>query len=147
MVHDYVPFYFHPRSPMLYKIHKDKGRYPQGQVPIVQLVSSVQAVSVIRPFAFTDGHAIMSLSEFFTDLADLARVDWPLMRAKMWHDTQADPDRKRRRQAEFLVYQHCPWELITEVAVLNRQVEAHVVQLLELVAYRPPVHVRPNWYY
>ena len=45
-VADYVPFYFAERSPMMYRIacdHRDgvPGRYPDGDDPLVYLVSSV----------------------------------------------------------------------------------------------------------
>lgn len=132
---------------MLCKIHKDRALYPEGQTNVAHLVACAQSVHTARPCVFTDGHAIMGFTQFFQDLVHLDRIDWPLMGARYWADTQEDGDRKRRRQAEFLVYQHCPWELITEVAVLNRRVEERVVQLLELLTHRPPVRVRPNWYY
>ena len=49
VVADYVPFYFAPRSPMMYRIacdHRDgvAGRYPGGDDPLVYLVSSVDRV-------------------------------------------------------------------------------------------------------
>lgn len=147
MVHDYVPFYFHPRSPMLYVISRGGSRYPTGQSPIVHLVTTVQAVSSCRPFVFTDGHAIMSLSEYSTDLTNLGRIDWPLMRSVYWNDTASDPDRKRRRQAEFLVHEHLPWNLISAVGVYDGPRQAEVVKILEQSDHRPPVHVLPKWYY
>jgi hypothetical protein len=45
-LHDYVPFYFAPRSPMLYAIKM--GNVPGhqgGQTPIIYRVSSIQAVN------------------------------------------------------------------------------------------------------
>src|SRR5205809_213927 len=44
-LHDYVPFYFAPRSPMMFAISKGNVEsYPEGQEPLVYLVSSVEAV-------------------------------------------------------------------------------------------------------
>jgi ssDNA thymidine ADP-ribosyltransferase, DarT len=48
-VGDYVPFYFAPRSPMMYRIacdHRDSvpGRYQGGDKPLVYLVTTVEAV-------------------------------------------------------------------------------------------------------
>ena len=56
---EYVPFYFAPRSPMLYAIHRGNViGYAEGQKPILHLVSSAEAVQKAKiPFAFTDGHA------------------------------------------------------------------------------------------
>ena len=99
-LHDYVPFYFAPRSPMLFII--SKRHYPQhqeGQTPIVYLVSTVEQVHQAGGnFAFTDGHRVMALTNFYDDLSKLDRVDWQIMGAKYWRDTLADNDRKRRRQ-------------------------------------------------
>ncbi len=106
-VADYVPFYFAPRSPMLYVIHKGGVEgYQDGQTPILHLVSSVEAVQEAGiPFVFTDGHADMAISRFYTDLRDLNKVEWIIMKDVYWNDSFEDGDRKRRRQAEFLVHQ------------------------------------------
>lgn len=103
---DYVPFYFAPRSPMLYSIHGGYVEgYSNGQRSVVHLVSSAEAVSASgAPFVFADGHAELDLSDFFDDLDDLNKIDWKIMKAAYWADTNEDGDRKRRRQAEFLVH-------------------------------------------
>jgi len=45
VIADYVPFYFGPRSPMLFTINKGNVvGYTGGQAPIVHLVSSTEAV-------------------------------------------------------------------------------------------------------
>ncbi len=150
VLHDYVPFYFAPRSPMLYAIHKRKVEgYAQGQNPVIHLVSEAEAIEArALAFAFTDGHGIMSYTQFSDDLEDLGMVDWQIMEAKYWNNvTDDDNDRKRRRQAEFLVHQFCPWRLITEIGVINTTIETQVRQILQNVKYQPPVRVYPNWYY
>lgn len=147
LVHDYVPFYFHPRSPMLFVISRDAVRYPDGQAPIIQLVSTVQSVVSQRPFVFTDGHAIMALTRYFTDTEYLDQIDWPLMKLKFWNDTVQDGDRKRRRQAEFLVHEFLPWSCVTEISVRNRQTELAVITLLKDSSHQPPVRVRSACYY
>src|SRR6058998_4245349 len=44
-LHDYVPFYFSPRSPMLYTINRGNvPGYSSGQESVIHLVSTVQAV-------------------------------------------------------------------------------------------------------
>lgn len=106
ILHDYVPFYFAPRSPMLYTINQGNvTQYQDGQKQIIYLVSTVQQVlSEEIPFVFTDGHAIMSYSEFFNDPVDLKQIDWGIMSSRYWNDTTEYPDRKRKRQAEFLAF-------------------------------------------
>ncbi|APR84568.1 Hypothetical protein A7982_09917 [Minicystis rosea] len=148
-LHEYVPFYFAPRSPMLYLIKCGgvAGVSPQ-QERIVYLVSSVEAVQAAGlPFVFTDGHATMTLTDFFMDLERLDAIDWPLMRAKYWNDTATDGDRKRRRQAEALVHRRMPWHLVEEVVVKTARADAAVRASLTGAAHIPTVRIDPSWYF
>ena len=43
-------------------------------------------------------------SRYFDSEADLGEVDFAATEARDWRDTDDDPDRKRRKQAEFLVH-------------------------------------------
>lgn len=148
-LHDCIPFYFGPRSPMLYTINRGNvPGYSKGQDSVLHLVSTAQVMqSAGCRFVFTDGHGIMILSEFFEDLARLDRIDWPLISSKYWADTMEDSDRKRRRQAEFLVHAFCPWDLITEIGVISASAQAEVKRLLEPATHKPVVTVRRGWYY
>jgi ssDNA thymidine ADP-ribosyltransferase DarT-like protein len=64
-----------------------------------------------------------------------------------WADTPDDSDRKRRRQAEFLVHHFFPWNLISQIGVVNAEMKERVERLLTGAGHRPPVHVRQQWYY
>jgi hypothetical protein len=98
-------------------------------------------------FAFTDGHSTVRFTEFFNDLEALSRIDWPLMRAKYWHDTHDDNDRLRRRQAEFLVHRFCPWQLIQRIGVKTDAIGRDVSHIMQTACHQPVVEVRRNWYY
>lgn len=80
VLHDYVPFYFGARSPMLYANHKGfVPNNPHGQAPLIYLVSDVQTlVSAGCAWVFTDGHAEMlrALTKASANLADLENLDW-----------------------------------------------------------------------
>lgn len=150
VLHDYVPFYFAPRSPMLYAIHKGRVEgYSQGQNSVIHLVFEVHTIEVAGlDFAFTDGHAIMAYTDFYDHLDALESViDWELMNSKYWSNTEDDPDRKCRRQAEFLVHQHCPWTLIKEIGVANSTIQKQVREILQNFNYQTPIKVYSNWYY
>jgi len=56
-------------------------------------------------------------------------------------------DRKRRKQAEFLVHRFFPWHLITEIGVIDDKVAGRVTELLEGATHKPPVNVHKLWYY
>lgn len=72
-------------------------------------------------FCFTDGHGIMHFTEYYNDLTELHNIDWDIMKSKYWHDTIEDNDRKRRRMAEFLVYQYVPLDCIIGIAVYSQK--------------------------
>lgn len=148
-LHDYVPFYFAPRSPMLCAIHNGRVKgYDEGQRPIVHIVSSIEEVlNQGAPFVFTDGHAAMALSSFFNDLKYLDRIDWGIMEERYWADTPEDGDRSRRRQAEFLVHQRFKWSWVHEVGVIDEEIQGIVKKIIRGSGYNTPVLVREGWYY
>lgn len=146
---DYVPFYFTKRSPMLYAI---KGGYVEHfkgrQSDVVYLVSSAEAVAESKLiWCFTNGHAVEGVTEFYDDLSNLKKVDWEVIRDWSWKNTLADLDRKRRKQAEFLVHKRFPWELISSIGVLNRAKADLMAKLLAKSGHCPSVTVEPEWYY
>ena len=149
VLHDYVPFYFAPRSPMLYAIHRGSVRgYTEGQAPIVHLVSSTEVVAQHqRPFTFTDGHAIMAITHFYNDLRHLTQLDWTILRATFWADTLDDNDRTRRRNAEFLVQHFVPWDLIQGIGVMYQDTARTVAQILADYAPAPDIKIHKDWYY
>jgi hypothetical protein len=98
-------------------------------------------------YVFTDGHGIMSLTEFFDNLDDLNKIDWKIMELKYWNDTYEYPDRKRRRQAEFLIYHRFPWDFVEIIAVINEKIKAEVEKIISVDSYHPNVICKPSWYY
>jgi hypothetical protein len=148
-LHDYVPFYFAPRSPMLFTIHRGNVEgYDEGQRPVLHLVTSIKSVlEAGSEFVFTDGYAIMVYTDFYIDLRDLDQLDWDVMKSRYWADTEEDMDRCRRRQAEFLIHARFPFRAIEEIGVIDRNVQADVAALLRGTAFQPAVTVRSGWYY
>lgn len=148
MLHDYVPFYFAPRSPMLCAIYHGRVKSNLDQANVVHLVSTAGEVNNGGlDFAFTDGHAIMAFSQFYDDLVNLNQIDWEVMRARYWSDTYEDMDRKRRRQAEFLVHRLMPWTSISEIVVMKKSIEQIVQSMLEQEGDATVVRAERAWYY
>ncbi len=148
-LHDYVPFSFAPRAPMLFAIHRGNVvGYTEGQRPLIHLVSSVEVVQgVALPFVFTSGHAIMQPLEFFDDLTNLNRIDWEMVNSRYWPKTSDDPDRQRRKQAEFLVHGFFPWNLISEIGVIDPRMKSQVNALIQNAENQPQVNIHRGWYY
>lgn len=151
VIHDYVSFYFGPRSPMLFQLHTGwVPGYTEGQEPLIYVVSTAQAVHErMVGFVFSDGHGIAIFTHWYDDLAHLERVDWESVNASLWRDTVDDMDRQRRKQAEFLVHRQCDWPLIQEIAVLNAPMKTRVEEILNGsdASLHRPVVIRPAWYY
>lgn len=150
VVADYVPFYFAPRSPMLYVIHKgDVSTYEDGQKGLIYLVIDIG--SIVRRtarFVFTDRNAAISYARFENRLDMLDDlVDWSLMEADYWNNTSTDPDRMARRMAEFLVHEKVPWGAFIELAARSREDAARARATLASVSAESVVRVREDWYY
>lgn len=98
-VGEFVPFYFCPRSPMLYAVNQgNAGRQRGCQRSIVHIVSTIgAAISQNRPWAISDGNAGAFHTEFFSDLAVLSQLDWEAIRATQWQG------RTHQKSAEFLL--------------------------------------------
>jgi len=151
VIHDYVAFYFGPRSPMLYQLHTGwVDGYTEGQEPLIYLVSTAQTVRESgTKFVFSDGHGIAYFTAWYADLRDLDKVDWDTVYARYWKDDVDDMDRQRRKQAEFLVHRFCNWSLIDKVAVVNEQMKSKVENILVRFPreFHRTVQIRPEWYY
>lgn len=148
-VHDYVSFYFGPRPPMLLQLHTDRiPGYDQGQEPLIYVVSTVQCViEAGLDFVFSDGHGIATYTQWFDNLEYLDKVDWDAVYANYWADTTEDMDRQRRKQAEFLIYESCPWSIVRYIGVLSDKIKNKVEDILSQHIITTPVKIKRQWYY
>jgi hypothetical protein len=146
---DYVPFYFATRSPMLFSIKcGNVDGVDPDQRRLVYMVSSTEILyDAGLDCVFSDGNAASySITEFEEDRQKLSsHVDWDVMELTIWKNTAEDPDRRRRRMAEFLVHEEVPLELFTELGVYNAAVKGRVEEMLGDRAI--PVSVRDGWYF
>lgn len=154
-VGDYVPFYFAPRSPMMYRIACDRrdtisGRYQGGTRPLVYLVSSVARVlDSGLSWVASDGNCASTVTTYTNSEADLdSHVDWDLMDSTIWKATEQDTDRPRRRMAELLVHRRFPLDTALGLAVSNEETALRVRDEIDASGRSVRfVEVRPRWYY
>ena len=150
-VGDYVPFYFCPRSIMLYVIHCANHpalQYRGGQGPIIHLEADLHEViawanGLGRRWAFSLSNAAAAYAEFRASTAGLGDVDWTAVAATDFHD----PAIKEAKQAEFLLHESFPWNLVERVGVRSVGIERQVVSALQRARHRPSVEIRLDWYY
>lgn len=151
VIADYVPFYFAPRSPMLYRLHAAGRNGPNGsgQRPLVYLVTTIERVtSSGGGFVFTNANARAQRTLFCDDISQLDEyVDWELMGAEYWNDTVEQPDRKSRRQAEFLVFERLPVDRLGRIGVIDERVAGVMRHLLDHAGFDIRVDVTPDWYF
>lgn len=148
-LNDCVPFYFGPRSVMLYVISKGSVESVNcKQKDIVYLV--VKLTDILKedlPFMFTDGHAYDTFTHYYKDINDLSKLDWEILFSKEWNNTLTDNDRKRRKQAEFLLFNNLPPKLIFGIGVLNEEMQKSVEDLLTSLQLKVPCKIKKEWYY
>jgi hypothetical protein len=144
---DYVPFSFTPHSLLLRDIKTGRNGIRRRPISeIVMVVSSLPALAKAGvPFVFTDQHASLVTATFFSSLADLARLDWPLWQTHEIQRDPRDPDRPARRMAVALAYRHVPRRALHGVACYGG-----AQRVLEEMARRAsaPLAVwrRPEWF-
>jgi ssDNA thymidine ADP-ribosyltransferase, DarT len=144
-----VPFYFCPRSVMLYLLMKGNApglAYSGGQEPILHLEADLGATVTWakqnnRRWAFTLSNAGSDYFEDRRDLAQLSQIDWNAVQATTWHSC------KEGKQAEFLVEFSFPWHLVDRVGVASAGLYQHVMNILPVEGPRPKVEVLSEWYY
>jgi hypothetical protein len=151
-----VPFYFCPRSIMLYLIYRANHpelAYRGGQDPIVHLESDLHQAVVWaeqnkRRWAFTLSNAGARYFEDRADLAQLGEIDWRAVQTqRSWSGRDVSPSVKEGKQAKFLVENAFPWELVSRIGVRLQPVYRQVRAIIQAAAYQPPVEIKPDWYY
>ena len=151
VLHDYVPTYFGTKSPMMFAISKGGVEGCNRDTKrLVYLVSSVQSIeNAGMRFVFSDGQATKAFTKFYEDISNLDKVDWSVMGSQYWNDREEDPDRKRRRQAEFLIHQTFSWDAVEFLAVKNQNLKNRLDKYLldEWPHQVKPVRVESGWYY
>ena len=150
-VGDYVPFYFCPRSVMLYVIHMANHpelEYRGGQGPIVHLEADLHRVIQWaddngRPWAFSLSNAGARYAEFRNHVNELDELDWAAIRNHIFRD----PEVKEAKQAEFLVHETLQFGLFDRIGVRSQAMADRAEAALQGLDPRPAIEIRAQWYY
>ena len=150
-VGDYVPFYFCPRSVMLFVIHRANHpelTYRGGQEPILHLEADLHeviawAAASGRRWAFSLSNAGAYYTEFRSRVDELDQLVWPAIAATDFRSA----DVKERKQAEFLLYGQFPFDLVRRIGVRSGIIQARATAALGGASHKPVVEVRPEWYF
>lgn len=150
-VGEYVPFYFCPRSVMLYLLYMGNHpglTYGGGQRPIVHLRADLQKVidwadTARQPWAFSPTNAGARYSQFYRKPEHLAKIDWVAVESPDFRSSTV----KEGKQAEFLVLGYFPWSLVERIGVIDSVSQRQVEQVLKGSEHRPVIEVKPDWYF
>lgn len=154
-VGDCVPFYFCPRSIMLYLIFQANHpelSYRGGQGPIIHMEADLHATVAWAQqegyrWAFTLSNAGAYYFEDRADLAQLEEVNWEAVQNNGWGYRGVPQSVKEGKQAEFLIERAFPWSLISRIGVCSRPIYDQVRGLLHGAAHQPAVEIKNDWYY
>ena len=151
MVGQYVPFFYCPRSIMLYILYRgnhDDIDYREGQRPIVHLVADLDAGiqwaadNGVR-WALSPTNASARYTSFYNQRKDLHRIDWQAVANRDFRD----PAVKEAKQAEFLMFDWFPWTLVEHVGVFDQNIAQIATQHVVGSTHQPLVRVENGWYY
>lgn len=150
-VSQYVPFYFCPRSIMLYIYYKNNNSavtYRGGQEPIVHLrIDMARAIDWANKegmlWAFSDRNASARYASFYNDIKDLDQINWEAVAATHWNT----PEFKEGKPAEFLIYDHVSWDLIERIGVIDQRRAAQVTAIVGASKHVPKITIEREWYY
>lgn len=145
-VGDYVPFYFGPRSPMMFTLCRNNYEYQQGFDEVVYLVTTVPRVLALGlGWVASDRNAALATAGFIDDAAALGtHVSWEVIAAKYWNDYADGAD---LRAAEFLVHEFVPWAAIGAIVTKTEDTKERVGRLLNGASHAPRVTVGRDWYF
>lgn len=150
-VGDYVPFYFCPRSVMLYVIHRGNHSeltYRGGQEPIVHLEADLHTViewarDQNQRWAFSLSNAGAYYTQFRSRVEELDQLRWDAIASSDFR--QADV--KEGKQSEFLMHERFPFDLVERIGVRSEEIRARVAAVLAGNDWQPPVDVLHTWYF
>lgn len=149
-----VPFYFCPRSIMLFLIHMRNPElsYKGGQEPIVHLEADLHASIAWaqqnnQRWAFTLSNAGAYYFEDRADIGRLGDINWDAVQARQWAGNGVSRSVKEGKQAEFLIERAFPWHLVERIGVFSQGNVQPVSNAMQGAAHRPTIEIKRDWYY
>lgn len=147
-IYDCIPFYFGPRSPMLYVIQN--GFNGVEKTPADRIVYCVVRLDVIIrdkiDCLFCDGHALNGLTKFYTseDLPNLDRIINYDDVNVVWWNNELDIDLKRRKEAELLLLDDLPIDKVSGFVVYNEEAKR---KLIDYGVAETKIAKKPSYYF
>lgn len=117
-IHNYVPFYFNPKNPMLYA-------NKEIQEDIVILAFSRKLLLKDKTI-YTDGNAASDSTGFYYYLEDLDKLNWQCINSTYWSDFE---DGKREIMAEVLVNKKVKIKHLKKIYCYDEATKEYILNL------------------
>lgn len=148
-VHDYVPFYFCPREPMLLRLLNSKNLDQQLIIYLAVKIDVVEREDVV----FTSASANTNISPtFYCSPEELTNLRWDLIDSYEW-SLPSDDDR-HAKMAEMLIHEKVEVSEIGFIVVWNEKYKKIVENLLTKANYQIKIEYegyyladRRKWHY
>lgn len=138
-IHDYVPFYFASRTPMLLGVINKKNC---DQPYLVYLCLSIDVVDR-DDVVFTDASANTNeVPNFYSDSNNLDKLKWDIINSNVW--TYSDEER-HYHMAELLVHKKVDISEISCIVVFNDDIKKNVEYIFKSNKVNPPTIVYDNF--
>lgn len=118
-IHDYVPFYFNPKNPMLYV-----RRGIQHEIIILAITKSLLKT---EGTIFSDGNAASEHTHFYKGINNLNKLNWECIKAPYWNDFI---DGRRIRCSEALVHNPVMPNSIEVIFCNNERLKVNIETIL-----------------
>ncbi len=145
---DYIPFYFTPRTPMLYNITTGRGEGVVKRSPS-ELAVLVSSLHVLREHGvacvFTDRHAFLATARFSADPRDVAWLRWDDIRASDFARNPEDPGKFEQYQAEAMAHRYVPTAALLGIACNDEEGTSTIKLEVAGRGLSLPVAHRPGW--
>lgn len=125
-IHDYTPFYFTARNPMLLGVLNRKNI---DQPLIIYIAISIEKL-IEKNVVFSDASAnTLEPPNFYNDPSDLDKLSWDLIDSQKWK-MQSDDD-LHKRMAEVLIYEEMSIDWIDKIVIYNDVVKKEIEKVYE----------------
>lgn len=126
VVHDYVPFYFAKRTPMLLNIVKSKNI---DQIDIIYLAIPIEKV-MDRDVVFSDASANTAIPpNFYNNPSELSDLNWNIIDSWRW--SYPDDDERHQKMAEVLINKKVEITDISHIVAWNKSFKNHIKGVLK----------------
>ena len=138
-IHDFVPLYFTSKTPTLYARKDNQFNFFFLKINSKKLITNENI-----QFAFCDGNAASDHTLFFYDLAKLHFIDWRVIHANYWNDIE---DGKRKRNAEFLIFNSISLEFVDEFIIYDDRNHDMFAKYKDLYKIKANINVDQKYFF